>query len=349
MGINMEIPKQNIDVVSLIDAHHESIPDEPRSHMGCSQLGHSCDRYLWLNFRWAVREKFKGRILRLFRRGHNEEATVVADLKAIGCDVQRTGDNQLWVTFGKHVAGSVDGIIESGLPEAPKTRHVLEIKTHSKKSFDKLEAEGVEKSKPMHYAQMQLYMAGTGCERALYISVCKDDDRLYAERIHFDKSIAEWLINRGQKIALAERMPDPITRDSTWYECKYCPAWDICFGSKCTKEVNCRTCAHSTPTESSTWTCARWDNAEIPVEAQREGCECHVLHPDLVPYELIGTQGEWVAVYNIGGKNVANGEPDANVYSSREILANPNACANPDEFTEHARIEMGARIEGDVK
>ena len=66
-------------------------------------------------------------MLRLFRRGQNEESVVVSDLRAIGVDVQATGASQSRVKFDCHVSGSVDGIIESGLPESPKKRHILEI------------------------------------------------------------------------------------------------------------------------------------------------------------------------------------------------------------------------------
>jgi hypothetical protein len=73
----------------------------------------------------AVVEKFPGRILRLFRRGQDEEAKVVSDLRAIGLNVQKTGDNQSRVDFGCHVSGSMDGVIESGVPDAPKTFEAL--------------------------------------------------------------------------------------------------------------------------------------------------------------------------------------------------------------------------------
>ena len=135
----MKIPELDSTIQSLIDKYHESKPDEPRPHMGCSSLGHACDRWLWLSFRWAVKPKFSGRVLRLFRRGHNEESTIVGDLRAIGIDVRNTSAHQSRVDLGCHVSGSLDGVIESGLPEAPKKRHVVEFKTHSKKSFDALE------------------------------------------------------------------------------------------------------------------------------------------------------------------------------------------------------------------
>ena len=199
-----------------------------------------------------VREKFPGRIRRLVRRGRNEEEIVVADLKAIGLDIGETGDGQRFLNLGKHVGGSVDGIIESGVPGAIKTRHILEIKTHNKRSFDDLEKKGVQASKPMHWAQMQIYMLGTKINRALYVAVCKDDDRLYTERVKYDAEAAKNLLERGRRIATTERIPVPISTDASWYQCKFCPAHSFCHKEKLTQEVNCRTCAHATPEDAGT-------------------------------------------------------------------------------------------------
>ena len=173
----MKIPEAKHTIAALIDAAHEKRREEHeqafRPHMGASTLGEKCDRKLWLAFRWAVREQFPGRILRVFRRGNREEETVVEDLRAIGMKVRATGGEQTRVKFGSHVSGSIDGIITSGVPDAPKKAHVLEIKTHSKKSWEAVEKDGVEKSQPKHWVQMQVYMHGTGIDRALYVAVCK--------------------------------------------------------------------------------------------------------------------------------------------------------------------------------
>jgi hypothetical protein len=254
-----------------------------------------------------------------------EEATIAADLKAIGIEIHSTEGSQARVDFGSHVSGSLDGIIESGVPGAPKARHIFEVKTHSKKSFDDLVKHGVEKSKPVHAAQMQVYMAGTNIDRALYFAVCKDDDRIYTERLRYSRTEAERLIARGHRIALADRMPEPLSSNPAWYECKFCAGHDFCHGSKKTKEVNCRTCAHSTaepstPDQDAHWTCARFDRSVIPIETQYTGCDSHVLHPDLVPWHRMDGPDAWTAVYVIDGKEVANGEGDANVFGSRELL-----------------------------
>ena len=340
----MKIPEvETNNIQALIDKHHEAQAEVPRPHLGASTLGHACDRWLWLSFRWAVQPTFPGRILRLFRRGHQEEPNIISDLRAIGMDVRQT-TGQHRVDFGGHVSGSLDAIIDSGVPGAPKTKHVAEFKTHSKKSFDSLVKDGVEKSKPEHFVQMQAYMAGTGLDRALYLAVCKDDDRIHTERIKLDKEVAGKAIARGHRIALTDRMPEPLSADASWYQCKFCDGHDQCFGSKTTKHVNCRTCAMATPLSDSTWHCAKWDDV-IPLDAQRTGCEGHVLHPDLVPWKRKDGPDAFTAVYEINGVTVANGDPEIEgVFSSRELLANTWACSSSDPLITEMRRDFGARV-----
>ena len=338
----MKLPDPINTITNLIDQYHEGQQERPRSHMGCSTLGHPCDRWLWLSFRWAVVEKFEGRILRLFRRGQNEEAIIVRDLRAIGIDIRFTGKVQQRVDFDSHVSGSLDGIIETGVPEAPLKRHVAEFKTHSKKSFDDVVKNGVEKSKPMHYIQMQVYMHGTDILRALYLAVCKDDDRIYTERVRYNPDVATKAIERGKRIALADRMPEPLSADPSWYQCRFCPAHSFCHKAEPTKHANCRTCAHSTAKANSTWRCERHEADNIPVDFQHKGCDDHIIHPDLVPWDMIPSEDGHSVMWRIGDRVIENG---ANGYKSREIVANPSACGDP--MVEEAKALFdGAEIVG---
>jgi hypothetical protein len=340
------IPDPENSIEALID---KSMPqDLPRAHLGASQIGHPCDRWLWLSFRWAIQEKFSGRMLRLFRRGQLEEAIIVSDLERIGVHVQETGKNQSRVDFGKHFGGSIDGIV-SNVPGGGNKIHVLECKTHGDKSFSDLVKTGsVQKSKSMHWAQMQVYMLGKKIDRALYVAVNKNDDRIYTERVKLNKEAAQKYIDRAHRITMSERMPEPISNDSTWYQCRLCAAHEFCFSSHLTKEINCRTCANVTPCENSAWYCARHDAGDIPVEFQRTGCECHVLHPDLVPWKQMDSTNQWEAVYEINGVPVRNGEGDAYTFASSELLANASACARiasgKDKDLAQLRTEMGGRI-----
>lgn len=312
------IPKPET-LADLIDKYHEEQEEQPRPYMGVSSIGHDCERWMWLQFRWAIKQTFPGRIKRLFRRGHHEEETIVADLRAIGLKVEECLEDQINLDFGIHVAGHPDGIV-SGLPEAPKTVHLAEYKTHNDQSFKDLVSKGVMDSKLVHYVQMQCYMYKRKLTRGLYYAVNKNTDEIYTERIELRKELAIYYIERGQRIALEERLPAPLSMKPDWYQCKFCQAYDFCHKTKKIAEVNCRTCAHATPQLNSTWYCSRWKDT-IPTANQYEGCPSHVLHPDLVPWALDMSNplgGDYSGVYIIDGKPVVNGEGG---YSSKEILA----------------------------
>lgn len=311
---------------AAIDAAHEARQELPRPHLGASIIGHKCDRYIWLSFRWAVVEQFSGRILRLFRRGHMEEATVHEDLRLAGCKVQ-TIDPATRKQFrfdDGHFGGSCDGIITHGVPEAVKVPHLLEVKTHSTKSFKEVQERGVHISKPQHWAQMQVYMAAFDLEWALYYAVNKDTDEIYTERVQIAPPEPMKLFAKAQRLIASDRAPNPISTDPTWFECRYCAAHDQCHGSKLTKQVNCRTCLHSTAERDGRWTCAHW-GVDIPdVDAQRAGCDEHLLHPDLVPpdWKMDPSPEHGVIWLTPHGKIK---QPD---YTSAEVVANPAGCAS---------------------
>jgi hypothetical protein len=178
----------------------------------------------------------------------------------------------------------MDGIIESGVPEAPTKPHVAEFKTHSLKSFNDLDKKGVQEAKPMHYIQMQVYMHGAGIDRAFYLAVCKDDDRLYVERVRYDEAVAVKAVARGKRLALADEMPPPLSTDPSWYECKFCDAYEFCHQGLGIVAKNCRICAWSTAKPDGTWRCEKYDRDGIPTGFQRTGCDAWELHDDVFPF-----------------------------------------------------------------
>lgn len=338
----VKIPEPRHSLVALVDAAVERDQDDRfRPHMGASMLGHDCERFLWLSFRWAFRSNFPGRVLRLFARGKKEELSIVAYLKAAGLATGYTelDGSQKRVKLGGHVSGSMDGIIYSGVPEAPAKKHVLEIKTHNDKSFKELLKKGVEEAKFQHYIQMQVYMYGEDIDRALYVAVNKNDDQLYTERVRLNKTLAKKYIDKGKRISLAQEPPMKISNDPTFFKCKFCSANAVCHSSK-TTEVNCRTCGMLEPLEDGKWYCHQW-HQNIPTKWQYDGCPNHILHPELVPWEMVSySRGEY-ASFMIDGKEVKNGKDN---YSSRELLTNAEACAHGDQFTDALRDKFDARV-----
>ena len=303
----------------------------PRTYLGISIIGHPCARYLWLYFRWFGHELFPGRIYRLFRRGKREEETIVEDLRNAGIEIDHVLDGQLTLDFGCHVMGHPDGFIKSGVPEAPKTEHIAEFKTHSSESFKALIREGVKEAKPMHWAQMQCGMIGASrlfghtVDRALYAAVNKDTDEYYFERVRLDEPEALRIIKRGQDTATDDFIPLRLSSKPDWWQCSLCFFHGFCHGAdgrKTLPRVSCRTCAHFTAGKDGKCYCALFGNAEIPVEAQRKAQYCHVFHPDMVPdwAQCTKLNTETSMAYSIpqlGDDIVLNG---ADGYSSWEII-----------------------------
>lgn len=275
------LPQPQASTAQAILRWWEAKPDEHRAHLGASLIGHGCDRRLWLTFRWAGKEKFDGRMLRLFSTGQREEARVVEELRGIGCEVHADdGQAQFRVAAcDGHFGGSMDGVV-LGLPEAPATWHVLEVKTHSAKSFKELCAKGVQAAKPLHYAQMQTYMHLGELERALYYAVCKDTDDTYLERVPYDRAFAQKLVDKAQRIISADAPPQRLSNDPAWFECKFCQFHAQCHGQQF-PEANCRTCVHSSPTANAQWECAS-KRRTLTLAQQRQGCEQHLFVPPML-------------------------------------------------------------------
>ena len=281
-------------VSAIYAAYEAKRREDRRNYLGMSSLGNECERALWYEWRWChPPEKFDGRKLRLFETGHREEARLIQDLADAGIEVLARTPAGSQITaegIGGHLRGHLDGTVR-GIPEAPKTEHVLECKTHNLKSFKTLLKDGVEKSKPVHYAQMQLYMAYTKICRALYLAGCKDDESIYSECVNYDPIAAARLIAKAERIIKFQIPPPKLYEDPSAklaFACGWCPAKGICHEREFAQR-NCRTCLHSTPVldgPEGAWFC-EYHKKEISTGEQRDGCSHHRYIPPLVPYEQI--------------------------------------------------------------
>ena len=264
-----------------------------RPHLGASLVGHHCDRYLWLTFRWVAGETFDGRMLRLFETGHLAEPRLAHAIRRAGVELHTTDPaGRQWriSAVGGHFGGSMDGA-GLGFHEAPKTWAVWECKTSGTKVFNAMKIEGVHKAKPQHYAQMQVYMGETSMTRALYTMVCKETDEVYTEWVHFDPVEHARLMAKAATIIESSEPPSRISENASWWQCKFCKFHGVCH-EEAAPEVNCRTCAHSTPDvsgESGVWRCNKPEypdgggaDLKLTVDAQRAGCGEHRFIPILL-------------------------------------------------------------------
>jgi CRISPR/Cas system-associated exonuclease Cas4 (RecB family) len=276
--------------------------DANRKHLGASQIGAECPRKLWYSFRWCLNPNFEPRMLRLFETGKLEEIRVIKNLKDAGIRVwevdPETGMQFKFEMFGGHFSGSLDGVGKE-FPEAPKTPHVIEIKTASDRRFKDLQKKGLKEAKPEHYAQVILYMHALKLTRAMYICVNKNTDDIYIERVYEDKIYAEELIQKAEVIIFSEAPPERIADTEGRFVCKFCEFKPLCWQRELDvcPEINCRTCCHSTPLISGEWECAK----KYTVDESKSTCISHVFIPDLLPFEVEDADGEncaWVKYTN---------------------------------------------------
>jgi CRISPR/Cas system-associated exonuclease Cas4 (RecB family) len=355
------VPQSVVDpVADAIFAHYKAKygAESQRPYLGASAIGKPCLRQHWYSFRWSKPAEFSGRLYRVFQSGHLQEPRVYNDLRAIGCTVYdmdpATGKQWTFVepSGGGHFQGNADGIV-TNLPQAPKSPHILEIKTASDKMYKEMQKFGVKKAKPEHYAQMKMYMKWSidkfkedGCRKAIYIVVNKDNDDIYTERLEFDKDEAQAIIDKALAIIKATEPPVGISQDPSWYECKFCDYHSICHGTD-VPAPTCRSCAHVTPEMDgkARWSCSH-HGKDLPVIKQREGCNAHRYIPILLTKfaKPVDMDGEAVVYQVADGKLFANGTPEVKPdwISSAEI----HACKDKIMLTDQQALELRKQHNG---
>lgn len=304
-----------------------------------SDLGSDCDRAIWNSFRWVSKPEFlTGQKLRLFATGHSQEARLIADLRRIPGvtvwdtdperpDERNPGQFQQFKVYshGGHVRGKLDGKA-IGLPDAPKTLHVVECKSHNEKNFKLFKTKKLKEAKPAHWWQCQKYMQLEKIDRCLYMGVCKDNDDLYLERIEYDAVAIMQLDARLERIINNNRPPSRIAESPGKYPCMFCKHKDVCHSQEFGRS-HCRTCVHSTPVitegNDAVWHCEKFGKV-LTVDEQRAGCHAHLFLPDVVPGEQIDAGDDWVAytLYRDGSRWVdqekkAAAEPEAEASTLR--------------------------------
>lgn len=269
-------------LVARIYAAYEAAEaaEAPRAYLGASSIGEECERKLWYRFRGLERAEFPGRILRMFQHGHMEEARVVANLRATGLAVYHAGEKQARLSaFSGLFAGHPDGVVfEDEFGEGDGV--LLEVKTANKRRWEELQKKGVQKARPLHYAQMQAYMGMLQASdeypsafTALYVCVCKNDERMYAEEVEFIPQVFEDIGQRARRILEAEEPPERVAASPSDTagnrNCTYCDSCRVCWEGHAPARV-CGGCANfQIDVDAGTRTCMLSDT---PTE-QHSSCD----------------------------------------------------------------------------
>ena len=259
--------------------------------VSASALGQACDRALWYALRWASRRApVAPRIERIFARGREAEDRIVQDLRRAEMTVSevdpRTGRQWRFAWAAGWVRGKADGIV-TGVPGAPKAKHVLEVKCIKAADWRAILKHGLAKKKPEHWHQLHAGMVGLEIDRGLYVAENADTCEILTERVRLDPDAAVAQETRVLRLAAMHEAPPRIADDPASFACRFCDHAAVCHeGAR--PERTCRSCLHFTHRSDGNGECARWSEPR-GWRAQASGCPTHLFVPALVAGEQIDT------------------------------------------------------------
>lgn len=285
------IPKPKPSTIAAIDAHYVAMADEWDSlGISVSLAGTECARSLFYEFRWvSPAETATGMRQRLFERGQDDEEKMIRDLREIGVEVW--GEQEKARAVHGFVRGKLDGIAQ-GLLEAPKTTHVVECKSLNTKGFNAVKKDGVKKAKPLHHAQIQLYMHIIGLDRGFYYVKCADTQEYWSERVEHDVEFCLRLLATLERVIFNDAPPPRLSDNPDFFGCRFCKHHDVCHHGAMPR-VTCRTCIHFQPERGADChvSCSRWSKP-LSIAEQKGACPAHLFNPYLIDGEQIDVDEE---------------------------------------------------------
>lgn len=203
----------------------------PRDYLGGSRVGEPCARKLVYEVTHTPKDPgadFDGPILRVFDAGHAFEALSIRWLREAGFDLrdQRADGGQFgFVAAGGRLRGHIDGVIVGGPTIGVRWPALWEHKALNAKSWSDTVKRGLRLSKPVYFAQVQLYMAYMELGVALFTALNKDSQTLYHEIVPFEPAEAQALSDKAVAIihaAEAGELPPRMASAPDFFLCRMC-------------------------------------------------------------------------------------------------------------------------------
>jgi hypothetical protein len=225
----------DVHVDAALMAERSAVP--PRDYLGGSRIGEPCARRLCYELmKVAVDDgaEFSGRMLRVFEAGHRFEEMTIRWLRLAGFDLRthkRNGEQFGFSVAGGRFRGHIDGVIVGGPDVGIEYPILFEHKAVRSSSWQQVVKHGVKVSKPIYWAQVQIYMAYLEVERTLFVALDKDTQALRYELVPFDPPAAQELSDKAadviRAVAAGELLPR-ISDQPDFYICTFCPYRNRC-------------------------------------------------------------------------------------------------------------------------
>lgn len=196
-----------------------------RGYLGASSIGEECDRKLWYSYH--INKKVDDpRVHRIFELGHMLETYCLRLLTDAGYTLFQDGAYQ----FGfedEEIGGHADGVIL-----IDGVYHLLEIKSANDKRFAEMVKDGVERSNPTYFVQMQTYMHYMELDSSLFFAINKNTCEIHMEIVKYEKLKSVYAINRGKEIIRGkEEEAQRKYQSKAFFKCKWCDYKSECWNN----------------------------------------------------------------------------------------------------------------------
>jgi len=169
--------------------------------------------------------------------GHDGEERMAEYLKLAGFQLQTHTDEGKQIAIAdanNQFKGHLDGYIHGG-PENLGLKYPLlwENKALGDKSWNDLKKNGLKKSKPVYYAQVQVYMGYKELEACLFTALNRDTGEIYVEMVAFNSRDCQDYIDKVVRIIKTE-VPEEavkISKDPSDFRCKFCDFRQRCHST----------------------------------------------------------------------------------------------------------------------
>jgi len=213
----------------------------PRTYLGASRIGEPCSRKLVYEYTHTPKDDgkdFDGGLLRIFAAGHQFEHLSIRWLRAAGFDLRthnRSGEQFGFSVAAGRIRGHIDGVIVAGPDVGICWPALWEHKALKAKSWSDLVKRGLKSSKPIYFAQVQLYMAYMDLVVALFTAMNKDTQELYHEVVALDAAATQALSDKAVQVIRAAEAGEILPRIATardFYLCRMCEYAKRCWASQ---------------------------------------------------------------------------------------------------------------------
>ena len=226
--------------------------DRPKT-LGAGRVGHpmapvpydrGCERALWFEMKQYPSERpFTENLYRIFSMGHAAEEIVAENLRAAGFTLMTHDANGNQFGFAlahdpqtghPRFKGFCDGVIIDGPKRIGDEKDGVELrypflwenKAVNDKKFNKFVSEGVERSHPQYYSQMQIYMNFLNLYQnpGLLTMLNRESGHIRCEFVRYNQRHCQAIIDRAARIVEAKG-PLVLERAAQDYEklpCKWC-------------------------------------------------------------------------------------------------------------------------------